>query len=337
MDTIDSKALFTCFIKKIPALLILAVTGALTGSGLHLIIALIDLSTPVYVSETEYYIDFAEGRLEAKDYYNDFTWNDVIATDLILGKAMTVLGDGYEREQVKNTITADILSDVRYLTITIEHENAEDVEKIRDALQFALESFGDSMEEFDAIAKIEDLGVVQREADVFAWRAALLGALILFGIGIFMIAFRFSLGDCIYTKTDIVNYFELPVYGLLYSKNNDKDGRQEKMLIAGIRKLSENARELFFAEAAESGFVQTLLQELEKLEKFEAVKLKKFDSASARAGTELIMVIPFGVPCRRVITDEINQLRQQGYSVVGAVLVNVDKSWMDIYFGKWNG
>ena len=76
---IDSAAMLVTLITKLPVLLALAVAGAILGSGLHLIITFIQTREPVYVSETEYYIDFAEGRYEAKDYYNDFTWNDVLS------------------------------------------------------------------------------------------------------------------------------------------------------------------------------------------------------------------------------------------------------------------
>ena len=98
---IDSAAMLVTLITKLPVLLALAVAGAILGSGLHLIITFIQTREPVYVSETEYYIDFAEGRYEAKDYYNDFTWNDVLSIDPILGKAMEALGGNYDREQIR--------------------------------------------------------------------------------------------------------------------------------------------------------------------------------------------------------------------------------------------
>ncbi len=116
---IDSKALLVTLIRNLPRLLLLAVAGAVLGSGLHLVLVLYQSGRAMFVAETEYYVDFADGRLEAKDYYNDFTWNDVIATDLILGRMMEELGASYDRAEVKQMITADILSDVRYLTITV--------------------------------------------------------------------------------------------------------------------------------------------------------------------------------------------------------------------------
>lgn len=347
MEGVDSKALLLCLIKKIPALLILAVAGALAGSGLAFLVMWVKLATPVYVSETEYYIDFAEGRLEARDYYNDFTWNDVLATDPILGKAMETLGDGYVREQVRNMITADILSDVRYLTITIRGMDAAAVGAVQDALQAALESYGDIRKEFASIQKIEDSGVVRERIEGFPVRAALLGAVLFAGIGIFVIAFRFGLGDCIYTKADITKYFGIPVYGLLYKSGNRTDGRQERMLAAGIEKLLAQRTALVFADCAGQGPAAEFVQRLETLGlpgvkgKLRLLRGVPDDTAGSDGvvispddAQELLVVIPYGVPCRRRAADEIDYLRLQGYKIIGAVLADVDKRWMDLYMNE---
>lgn len=346
METVDSKALFVCFIKRIPVLLILTVAGALAGSGLAFLVTWVKLAAPVYISETEYYIEFAEGRLEARDYYNDFTWNDVLATDPILGRAMETLGDGYVREQVRGMITADILSDVRYLTITIRGADAVAVGAVRDALQEALESYGNIRREFDSIQKIEDQGVVRERIEGFPVRAAALGATLFVGIGIFAIAFRFGLGDCIYTKADITRYFGIPAYGLLYKAGNRRDGRQERMLAAGIERLLAQRERLVFADCAGQGAAEFVRQ-------LEALGLPGIagrlglmgdilDNAGGSDGIggspdavpAVLVVIPFGAPCRQTAADAINYLWLQGYEVIGAVLADVDKRWMDLYMNE---
>ncbi|MDE5825876.1 MAG: hypothetical protein K2H91_14535, partial [Lachnospiraceae bacterium] len=135
---VDSRAMLATFIIKLPKLLILAVAGAVLGSGLNLFVVLVKIQNRCYVSETEYYVAFDKGQDDARHWYNDFTWNDVLTTDGILGRAMELLGNGYERSQVKEMIRADILSDVRYLTITVKGQNAAQVAEIKDALGTAL-------------------------------------------------------------------------------------------------------------------------------------------------------------------------------------------------------
>ena len=134
---VDSRAMLTVFLTKLPKLFLVAVAGAVLGSGLYLLIALNASRNACYVSETEYYIEFDEERYKARDYYNAFTWNDAVKGDEILGRAMEFLGAGYDRDQVGTMITAAILSDVRYLTITVRGEDAAEVDAVRDALGMA--------------------------------------------------------------------------------------------------------------------------------------------------------------------------------------------------------
>ncbi len=335
-EGIDSRALLTCFIKRLPLMLTLAVTGAVIGSGLNLILAFVDLASPMYVSETEYYIDFADGRYEARDYYNAYTWNDVIAADkLILCGVMDMLGDGYDRETVKNMINAEILSDVRYLTVTVKGADAETVDKVQKALRVSLEHFGTVMDEFDCIYLIDDLGIKKAQARFFYWRAALLGALALLSIGIFGLAFRFCLGDCVYTKDDVRKYFGLPAYGLLYADKNDADGRQEKMLAEALMSVSGEDGRLVFADASDGRIAKEFIIKLGELKLLDdKICMEAFDRKSGSGVRETIFVIPFGVPCRQRVEDEINQLELLGFKVKGAVLAEADKGWTRLYFGR---
>ena len=63
-EGIDSKAYLLCFLRRIPYMLLIGLTGAIIGSGLYLLIAAINNRTTVYMQETEYYIDFAPGRID---------------------------------------------------------------------------------------------------------------------------------------------------------------------------------------------------------------------------------------------------------------------------------
>ncbi len=335
-EGIDSKALLVCIIQYIPKLILFAVAGAVLGSGLNLIIvAMTDLRNPKYIAETEYYVDFADGRLEAKDHYNDFTWNDVMATDLILGKAMVDIGSEYDRNQIKDMITADILSDVRYLTITVKGTNKMLVANVSKALQKALENFGTDKDEFDSIYKIEDLGVQKEKIELFVWRAAFLGALIISLIALFLRIFRFSIGDSFYTKSDISRCFGLPVYGQLYNKDNKTDGIQEKMLISGLGKVTKN-KELVYLLDVTGEYSEHFLTELKGIDnkKIFSNKLESFSETNNNKSKDIIIVVPFGRVCREQINDVIVFVEQQDYKVIGAVLADVDKKWARLYYGK---
>lgn len=55
---------------------------------------------------------------------------------------MELLGSSYDRDDVETMITAAILSDVRYLTVTVRGQEAAQVDAVKEALGTALEEFG---------------------------------------------------------------------------------------------------------------------------------------------------------------------------------------------------
>lgn len=342
-DGIDSKALLVCFLRKLPYLLLMGVAGAVLGSGLYLLIAVLTSEGTMYQAETEYYIDFAEGRLEAKDYYNDFTWNDVMATDLILGNMMEILGSDYDKDEVKTMITADILSDVRYLTITVQAGDAKKVGLVSEATKSSLESFGNRMEEFDSIYQIEDSDVQQIKEPLFTWRALLLGAVCGALCGAFWIAVSFCVGSRYYTKQELSRSLGIPVFGLLYGDRSEVSGVQEKALWLALQRCMEKTfnKNIVIMDVEESGSAQKCKDILTSvyMEEMTEVQLQvqsneilsKEDYDRIRQTDGVILAIPFGKPCREAAVEQLMQLENQDCSVLGAVLVDVDRKWMRLY------
>lgn len=332
---IDSKALLVTLIRKLPQLLLLAVIGAVLGGGLHLLVVLWGMKDAMFVAETEYYVDFADGRLEAKDYYNDFTWNDVIATDLILGAMMEELGTGYDRAAVKQMLNADILSDVRYLTITVSGKEEDSVSEVSAAFCKAITAFGQQMDEFDAIYQIEDNAVKREEARYFVWQAAFLGMLVLVGIGIFGIMLGFMVGDRFYTKTDVIKFLDMNALGLLCKKGNNKRGIHEERLLGNLKELQKKNKKIYLLDA-EDGKDAALF--VERLKAFAAdISLDAFlpcERYCVEEDAVILAIVPFEKIYREKITDEINNAILHGGKIAGAVLTECDRRWVDLYYGR---
>lgn len=308
-DRVDSKACLVTFCMRIPYLLLFAVTGAVLGSGLYLLIAAFHARTPVYMAETEYYIDFADGRLEAADYYNDFTWNDVLAIDPILGKTMEALGDGYDRAVIKEMITADILSDVRYLTITVKGENAELVGKVSALTRESLEGYGSQVDEFDRIYQVEDNGVVQVQAKLFTWRTAVLGGLIFSLLYIVAFLIHFHMEDAYYTRTDIRRCFDLPALGILVK--NQKSSEEIDSHVAYLtQKNGKRKEDVFYLS----------LQDLEN---------PAYEILRKSAG--IVLQLPWGKDCGTKAASVIESLKLQDCDILGIILVDADARWLALY------
>lgn len=332
---IDSKALLVTFIRKLPQLILLAVTGAVFGSGLNLLIAFYESGEPVYINETEYYIDFAAGRLEAKDYYNDYTWNDVIATDLILGRMIDSAGKEYDRDMVKSMLRADILSDVRYLTITVNGNTEDMVSDVSNLFEKAIVQFGAEMEEFDSIQKIEDNGIQREHQQWFSWRMALLGTIIFLFAGAFPIVLRFLVGDCFYTKIDVMKFLQLNSVLMLYESKNKKTGTQERRLLEWIKSLLESNEKVYLLDASGGNDAEKFKKKLAELEQdIDLDALLPYEQYALDEKAVILVIVPFGKICREKITDEINNAVMHGEIISGAVLTECDRYWMNMYYGN---
>lgn len=338
---VDSRAMLAAFITKLPRLLILAVAGAIAGSGLNLLFVLIRAQNRCFVSETEYYVAFDKGQDDARHWYNDFTWNDVLATDLILGRVMELLGAGYERSEVKEMLRADILSDVRYLTITVRGQDAMQVEEVKNALETALEEFGAEKEEFSSINKIEDEGITQEELPYFAWRAALLGAAAVAGAGVFVTAFCFCMGSVFYTKRDITVRLGIPVCGMTFqegrrrNKGSVLEERQGRMLEQCLSMLLEKHEQIMLLDASQGQDAAAFLQEIREKGIADATRFQIYHSLEQKVqDTALVAVIPFGKTYRERIADEIDYVQQHGGRIAAAVLTQTNRSWAGIYYAQ---
>lgn len=332
---IDSKALLVTFIRTLPRLILIAVAGAAFGSGLHCLITFYQAGRALLVSETEYYIDFADGRVEAKDYYNAFTWNDVIATDEILGRMMEILGSRYDRDAVKEMMNAEILSDVRYLTLTIKGTDRDAISEVNAAFEIAIAKFARSKDEFDTIYKIEDNGIWREQPVWFGWRAALLGAVVFAGVAVFLTALAFVTGDRFYTKTDIMKYLGEPAVGLLYAGKNEISGLQERRLIENLKALLAQYRNLYLLDGADGQDAGRFLERLSGLgADLDCALMVPCEQYRTGENTAILVVVPFGKVYREKITDEINNAVMHGGTIAGAVLTECDKIWVDLYYGK---
>ena len=372
-EGIDSKAFLVQLLYRMPYMLLLGVAGAVIGSGLYLIIMTVFSGQQMYKAETEYYIDFADGRLEAKDYYNDATWNDVMATDLILGNIMSILGEEYDRNEIKDMITADILSDVRYLTITVEGEDEALVAAVSDVTKISLENFGKRMDEFDSIYQIEDNGVAAETVKLFTWRAALLGFVLGVIVMLVKVSLEFGVGDRFYTRKDILKYLNIPALGVFYEKdktcsnagaaalhdnlmyavkknmaadteNDNSHGTpacgkiDAKVIVLGIcdtDEMQETKRKLKQAvdECGKNDFDGFDINISDIAIISMSDDANNIDYEEIKAAQAVILEVPFGVTARRKLEDVIQNLEIQDCHITGAVLTNCSKGWMKMYRG----
>ena len=316
-EGIDLKLTALLYRKKIWISIVCALVGAVVAGGLYFLVHVVYAPARGYEAVSKLYLTFAqEDDGDAYQYYNGYTWNDLMGTEPILDKIMEELGESYpSREDVRTKITADILSDIRLLTITVVTNNPDETEAIIRASENALIRFGEEMIEFEKIEVIEhgqaSLVVVEHETV----RAVVAGFVIGFLLSLLGLAFVCVLDDSVYVPSDFEKRYGYPVLGVTF-RGNELLGREE--MENHIRVVKERKGKVVTLSTAE----------------FPDYFPKMAETVDENTG--IILEIPYGMGNGKIIERCVAELAFRNFEIVGAVITDADEGLYKMYFSTFN-
>ncbi len=210
----DLKRLVLYFQRKVWLVIMMIVLGATFGGVIYQMARAMKMPVE-YETVSKLYISFGvDGSGEVYQYYNGYTWNDLLDSDPILDLIIDLL-PGYEEEQVRTATTAEILSDIRLLTITIRGDNEKSVREIRDAVETGLMEYARQSRELEQIKVIRS-GAPQRVYwDDRTTAACVSGAVIVGILSLIIFGFSYALNESIYVQGDITKRYGYRPLGIL--------------------------------------------------------------------------------------------------------------------------
>lgn len=218
----DLKRLFLLTIRKWWIVVLAALTGALIGCACYLIVHVVYAPAREYEAMSKLYIDFEIASTgEAYQYYNGYTWNDLMKTDPILDVTMEELPTAYERDMVQDSVTAEILSDIRLLTITVRTSDPVQTAEILTATQKSLVQFAQNKRELEQIEVYQTTEPTLVVFDLKTGRVAAVWALLTGGAAILLVLLWYAMDDALYLPTDVMERYELPILGIRGYRDSD--------------------------------------------------------------------------------------------------------------------
>ena len=363
-EGLDIKKLLLLMKRKLWIPLVAMVAGALAGGGLYLLFHLVLLPEREYQAVGKYYLHF---NCEPEDYnqlsYNGYTWNDLMDTDPILDYMMEQLSDKVDRETVAAATEAEILSDIRLLTVTVTTPTPQLTTSIIEAVGASLVHLGETDELFRGI---EIYGVT--EAAQILWdnrtQAALVtGAVLAFVVSVMVLAFYYVLDDSLYVEQDVQRSCGLPVMGMFAADGRETGwgkvfcanyaylcGQLGQLALLGIegkekavqaeamiRKvwLEGGSGEAVGEQTDTSSVVESGLHPA-NLSALEPVGLPETeeDYQRLRQKEGILLVIRFGGRNGRVVRGLLHQLKLQDCQAVGVVITEADRQFCQSYYHK---
>lgn len=259
-----------------------------------------------YRAVSKLYLTFAEDQDASQDYYNGATWTDLIASDpAILDVVAENLPEGTDLSTVKQEMTAEILTDIRLLTVTVEDADPERAEAVLSAVDTALVEFGTKSEVF---SKITFLSSEPAELVTYSYRtrnAAYLGILIGALAGLAVLLFGETLDDAAYVPEDMERRYGLPVAGVLLPDGSfyGNTGLNYAYMTGAMQRTG-------------------LLR----------VTAGNTDFAALRAAEAVLVEVPFGVKMGTRVEAYLSDLRKQDVNVRGLLLTGADSRFLDAYY-----
>lgn len=317
----DVRKLLLRFLQKIWIVVAATVLGALITAGSYTVVHTVPEEEREYRATAKLYLDFAADETgEVYQAYNGYTWNDLMATEPILGVTMTYLGDGYTREEVMAATEATILSDLRLLTITVTTNSPDRTDAILKATDQSLVDLGESAKEFLQIRTIQETEAALVVGDSRMVQALLVGGLIGLALSILVLAFAYVLDDRIMTPTDLRAVTDIAFLGYC-------DIAQDK----------QNKGKTAEALQEDCGHNEAYLEEkYGRLERFVAdntsmptqEQFSEFEQAEG-----ILLYLPFGKIHSTYLTLLLEQFSLRECRVLGIAIKEADSRWINTYYG----
>ena len=318
----DMKKLGICFMRKCWILLAAAVIGVALGSVIYIIAHTVPESEREYQAVSKVYLDFAADETgEVYQAYNGYTWNDLMVTDPILDVTMEYLPQDYTREEVAAATKAEILSDIRLLTITITTHDADRCSTIMQATEKSLVKQGETAKEFKNITVIQSMGAEAVTVDDRTVQAALIGLVAAAMLTLFAMLFYYMLDDRILVAADLKIVTDTSFIGYAGAEerldreyNNNLSYLQEKMGVIAALTVTQRATG---EKAAE--YDETVTQE----------KWKELCGADG-----VVVMVEYGRVHAAYLAYMIDQLKLRKCRIAGIAITGADEKFLRRYYGR---
>ncbi|WP_026498312.1 hypothetical protein [Butyrivibrio sp. WCD2001] len=366
-EILNLRAFYLTLLRKIWILPLFAVIGAVVAGIIYFLANVVYAPARNYVTESTLYLYFAydENKGSEVDAYNAYTWNILVKdedTDLpiktkdnILDMTMENLEKagyhevpGVSRQVVKDSLNADIPSDVRVMILTVSNPDKELSGAIAAAAGEALVKYGDLN---DAFTQIKLIGRTETKMELIPDRmgvAVILGALIGFIIATLGLLIIRSMDDTVYVPEDAERRYSLPVLGVLSSKGQEEPSffRNELLLVFKDKFKANNKIALISADDKDG--IDNAKRAAERLTEVignglagempsvNAMPLPGNDNESREklSGVDgVIIPVKMGEHNGAMTEHLISLLNKLGCKIYGIVIVDADMKFLSRYLG----
>ena len=333
-EGMDGKRFALCLFGRIWILPAAAAGCALFAALIYWIVAVGLAGAPEYQVFSQYRIYFdSEKYGQIEDYYNAYTWGEIMKTDQVVDFVMEALPEGITKEQVKESVSVGAMNDVKIMPLYVTCQDPELAETIAQAYVYGLEQFALSIEGLTGMDcwLIEPAEEVPRGTKLP--NAAFLGAFV-GAMGAFLIYILwYCLDDSIYLEEDLTQRYGCRVLGIITQKKNPAFLRE---LQVNLTRLPKGEAPVWLVQGADGEGGKWMDDVGLAFSGTASWPFADGEEENMRKGGVLLL-LPWGKGGGRMARHVIGQLEKQDIPVLGAVIYGAGDRFLRAYYGKNGG
>lgn len=342
---LDIKKLALCFWKRIWMAAAAALAGAVLGALVYMAARVVPEDEREYRALSKIYLDFAPDETgEIYQEYNGYTWNDLMATDPILDGTMRYLSEDYSREEVMAATKAEILSDLRLLTVTVTTHDADRCNAILQATGQSLVDRGNAAKEFRQIEVIRTTQAKLLVADSKLLQAVLVGMVLAVVLVVLGMLLFYVLDDRIMVAVDLRAVTDVPFVGYGSVEECAGAGRAEGSAEehAGCSREDSpgKGKKCIGAEGFQRAYEDALGYLREKKGRIAVHSVVQGEVLTRERWQELcgaggvVLEVPYGKVHAVYLSYVLEQFALRECAVVGVAVSGADSRFLKRYYGQ---
>lgn len=356
-ESVNYRLFFKMFVRKLWLIPLGAFLGALIIGGVYCLVNFGIKDGYKYRARTIYYITYADDA-EGKelDYYNYFTWQELIHTDYFTDGLLEKL-EGMTKDEIIAATYATVESDYRYLYTKSTSSDPETAILIEKAVSELMVDYADTRKEIESIAVEDEAGLddVEDISLIFVERALIFGAIIGVIAAILIYVFYTCVDTSVYIPATLEKRYKIPCLGAP-SMKEFKDNcvhfskGKKRLAFIGIDEDPANVKEVFSGKDEEVSLdirsMKKLMNSVSGESVFEAFpeeieKIKIPNPLNTGEGYDRIrecdgvfVLVKAAGHNGQKVERLIEQFSRQDIKVTGFILTGENEKLIKSYYGK---
>lgn len=332
-EGMDGKRLALCLFRRIWLLPAAGVAGAVLAVGIYLLHALALAGPAEYQVFSQYRIWFdSEKYGDIQDYYNAYTWGEIMRTDQVLDYVMEDLPETVTKEQVKAAVSVGQMNDIRLMPLYVITQDAALSERIALAYRTGLPRFAEALEGLTGMEcwQLDPVAAVPRATRTV--HAALSGFFLGAAAAFFGLLVYGCLDDTIYLEEDLAGKYAWPVLGTVTRKR--EEGLLEELKTNWTYCLAGKEEIWLAGPGVQEG--KGILAEVwkDRAEKMHQAAWPLCpEEAEELRKNGVVLLLPWGSVKESRVRHMALQLEKQQVKILGAALCDASDGFLKAYYG----